>query len=356
MCAFAAAVAAIAAVFVTTGCSNQNDSVISPEPSSEQARATPVDNVVLASVTANTPDAPSPQSTAPPPVPVAPAALETVRFIAYSPPAYDPRPDSLSLPSRESIVSDLQTIRPWFDGLIIYSSQPPAMDIIECADNERFRGVVLGIWDPLSKEELMACTRLAQAHPNLITAICIGNEGLQFGRYAPDALKQAFDWMRAQVPNVPLTTSEPISQYGSRFLQELPDFHAPNIHPYFDTPLEMSMPDRAAWVIERASALAEVTGKRVLCKETGWPSGGDDRCSPETRRQFWTELRDQAARQPNASVVFAAFEAFDLPWKAEASGLPVEDHWGFFTSSRVPKTALEAFAMLSVSELAHDDV
>jgi len=266
--------------------------------------------------------------------------LAAIKFIAYSPSTFDPRPASVRQPSRPSLLADLQLIHMRFDGLIVYSCNPPTADVVEVAAAEDFRGVILGVWDPLKREEMETAVHLTGKYPNIVKAICIGNEGLQFGRYTLDDLQQAFVWMREQTPCVPLTTSEPISRYGNQTLQALPDFHAPNIHPFFDMAPDAEMSDRVAWVIERASALAKVTGKFVLCKETGWPSAGDDRCSPELQRQFWSELKKQTGKKSEAPVAFATFEAFDLPWKAEAAGQPTEGHWGLYTSAREPKSVV----------------
>jgi len=51
----------------------------------------------------------------------------------------------------------------------------------------------------------------------------------------------------------------------------------------------------------------------VLCKETGLPSGGAERFSPERQRDFWRELTVEAAKAKEQPIAFVAFEAFDWP-------------------------------------------
>lgn len=266
--------------------------------------------------------------------------MHTIRFVAYSPTGFDPRPGHHRLPDAEEIRADLQTLRPYFDGLILYSAFEPAAAILETARELRFQGVLLGVWDVTSETEMERCVALVERFPHLVKAVCLGNEGLTFRWYTHEQLAAAFARMRSLLPKLPLTTTEPISQYGDTDLQEWPDFHAPNIHPVFDS--GQHDPDRAAaWTVERARAVHEVTGKPVLCKETGLPSDGAGRFSPQTQRAFWQALQKHIERNPHSSLAFACFEAFDLHWKAAASGIPSEGHWGLWTAERKPKPGVQ---------------
>jgi len=194
----------------------------------------------------------------------------------------------------------------------------------------------------------MLAVKLAKRYHRLVKVICIGNEGLTFYRYSRKQLKAAFALVRSKLPRVPLSTSEPITQYGDRMLQSLPDIHLPNIHPSFNLGAKAGVKESVAWVIERAQSLWKVTGKPVLCKETGLPSGGDKRFSPELQRRFWGELLRYKAKMRKQPLGFAAFEAFDLPWKAEKSKLASEAHWGFWTEQRQPKPVLQSFQKLPI--------
>ena len=272
--------------------------------------------------------------------------IHDIHFIAYSPSTSDPRPEHRRVPKPEEIQADLQTLRPCFDGLILYSASEPSDDILRLAKDMRFRGVVLGVWDVQSESELQTAVDPATRCPGLVKAICLGNEGLTFRRYTHEQLASAFVWMRKRLPAMPLATSEPIAQYGDTVLQELPDFHAPNIHPVFDYGRN-DIEGAVAWVVERADAVREVTGKPVLCKETGWPSGGAARFTPEAQRAFWRLLQARIGRDPAPKVGFVYFEAFDLPWKASASGIPEEGHWGLWTAGREPKEVVREIPALS---------
>ena len=41
-----------------------------------------------------------------------------------------------------------------------------------------------------------------------------------------------------------------------------------------------------------------------------------------------------------------AFDAFDLPWKTQASGLAIEQYWGLYSGKREPFPALSAWQTL----------
>ena len=188
------------------------------------------------------------------------AWIWSIRFIAYSPSGFDPRPSHRKIPKYQDVLADLHTIRPYFDGLILYSANQPASDILKAARVLKFRGIVLGIWDPADKSELMLAVKLAKRYHRLVKVICIGNEGLTFYRYSRKQLKAAFALVRSKLPRVPLSTSEPITQYGDRMLQSLPDIHLPNIHPSFNLGAKAGVKESVAWVIERAQSLWKVTG------------------------------------------------------------------------------------------------
>jgi len=69
--------------------------------------------------------------------------------------------------------------------------------------------------------------------------------------------------------------------------------------------------------------MKRLADKAVLVMETGMPHGGDDQFSPATQRAFWASdvSAGRLARTQDSYRVWisyaAAFEAFDLHWKAE---------------------------------------
>lgn len=274
----------------------------------------------------------------------------TPKMIAYTPLGLDPRQEGNNESHPTSAFrADLQALRPAFDGLILYGyHQASTPRILAVAKELKFRAVLLGIWQPKSASELDGVAELVrQFHPHLAMGVIVGNEGITFKRYELDDLKFAGDRLRSKLPgSVPLTTSEPLVGYESEVIRQYGDFQAPNIHPVFDRP-QLGPAAAAEWARGEAQRLAAQTGKPTLLKETGFPHGGKEQFTLESQARFWSAYTEPGllVRSEQGGWVYfgVAFEAFDLPWKSEASGLPVEKNWGLFSTERKPYPALEVW-------------
>lgn len=275
----------------------------------------------------------------------------TPALVAYSPSDYDPRPEKRKVPSPDSIAADLKALRPAFDGLVLYGyNRDVTPGILAEAKRQRYRAILLGIWDPTSAEEVAGVAALVKKYDQgLALAVCIGNEGIAFNRYHLDDVTLASKILRDSLGpghSVPLCTSEPFGQYDQVDLQEFGDFLAPNIHPVFDQP-KLGAVEAVSWVRERAQALAATARKPLLVKETGAPHGGDARFTPKTQEAFWQSYRNWEQLviigEKHWVSYAAAFESFDLPWKAEQSKMPIEEAWGLLSVRRIPYPAFHVW-------------
>jgi exo-beta-1,3-glucanase (GH17 family) len=271
------------------------------------------------------------------------------KFITYTPSKLDPRnPANNQALLTSEIRKDLETLRPTFDGLVLYGYHEACTPrITAVAKSLKFRSVMLAIWDPKSAAEIDGVIALAKLHEkDFDLAIIVGNEGITFKRYEAEDLQIAAARLRAAIPaNIPLTTSEPLVGYEHDFVRNFGDFAAPNLHPVFDNEAALA-PVAAKWVHEKAIDLAQRCKKPALVKETGFPHAGKPAYTPATQREFWQAYRTADALQKSSvegawSFHGVAFEAFDLPWKSEASGLEIEKSWGLFTNDRKAHPALE---------------
>jgi len=263
-------------------------------------------------------------------------------MIAFSPTNHDPRAESRKVPSPESLRADLQKLRAAFDGLILYGYDRDTTPVIlEEAQKQGYRAVLLGIWDPKSEEEITGYAALVrQYHDKLALAVCVGNEGIFFKRYLFSDVQSAtskFQKLLGDRIRIPITTSEPFKQYDQVEIRKFGDFLAPNVHSVFDHP-EWGPADAAAWARKYALALAKSSRRSVLVKEAGMPHGGKQQFTPENQKGFWAAYTKggrlvQVTRDVWVSYA-AAFEAFDLPWKAQQSGLAIEDSWGLLGHDR----------------------
>src|SRR6266478_5245532 len=87
-------------------------------------------------------------------------------LIAFSPTHHDPRPGKdHRIPSRQSLRDDLQALRPAFDGLVLYGYDRQITPIIlDEAKRLGYRAVLLGIWDPMSKDEIADIAQLVHQY------------------------------------------------------------------------------------------------------------------------------------------------------------------------------------------------
>lgn len=273
------------------------------------------------------------------------------KMVCYFPSELDPRTEANNRAlATNSLRKDLEALRPYFDGLVLYGYHEASTPrILALAQDLKFRAVLLGIWDPKSAGETDGVATLVALHAaDFALAVCIGNEGVTHGRYEPEDIVIAAARLRSRLARtVPLTTSEPLVGYRQKFARDFGDFLAPNIHPVFDRP-QLDAVAAAAWAREQAARLARQSGKPVLLKETGFPHGGKEPHTPETQREFWRAyLEAGILARLDAPTLWSyygvAFEAFDLPWKTAETGLAVEKHWGLFNIQRQPYPALEAW-------------
>lgn len=274
-------------------------------------------------------------------------------IIALSPTNHDPRlDDNRKVPSPESLRLDLAALRPGFDGFVLYGYESEVTPVLLAeAVRQDFHAALLGVWDPTSETELTGVAELVnQYHGSLALAVCIGNEGIHFGRYSLEQLHNGMARLEALFEadvSVPLCTSEPTVEYRKEEVRELGDFLAMNVHPVWDRP-DLGPSDAVSWTRERARETAALAGKPALVKETGFAHGARPELTPDSQAEFWRHYTSR----PRVEVLSgtwvsycAAFEAFELPWKAEQSGLGIEEFWGLLSPSRTPFPAFSVWEM-----------
>lgn len=249
--------------------------------------------------------------------------IAAITWVAYSPTNADPNHGIE--PSSESIRDDLAVLRQaGFTGLVTYGSAGVlGRELPSLAQSEGFLGLIIGIWDPTSQEEINAA--VAAAEFPIVLGFCVGNEGLD-RRYDMPALSTTMQDLR-EATGKPVTTTEEIDDYSDEALLNLGDWVFPNAHPYFHNQLD---PDAAVrWTNAAYDELDRRSDRYVLFKEVGLPTAGDSagRLSEANQKRYYQELA-------RSEVDFVHFEGFDQPWKTHLS---IEPHWGIFYADRTPK-------------------
>ncbi len=249
--------------------------------------------------------------------------MSSIRWVAYSPTNADPNKGIEA--TRESIQQDLATLlQAGFTGLVTYSSSGIlGQDLPQLAQEQGFEGLILGIWDPNSQEELSAA-KAASQNP-VVLGYCVGNEGLQ-KRYDLSTLTLAIHDLK-EATGKPVTTTEEIDDYLDETLLAIGDWVFPNAHPYFHNQLNPTT--AVSWTEAAYEDVVRRAGRFVVFKEVGLPTAGDAKgqLSEENQKQYYLGLM-------RTKVKFVFFEAFDQTWKTT---LPIEPYWGIFKADRSPK-------------------
>jgi exo-beta-1,3-glucanase (GH17 family) len=252
-----------------------------------------------------------------------------IRWITYAPTNFDPTTSPPVLPSDDSVRKDLAVLRrAGFDGLVTYGMDITSLPHL--AKETGFRGLLLGVWNPNSSEELERAKQ--SANSPLVVGIIVGNEGLTFHRYDMESLRRAINDVK-RATGLPVSTTEVVETYTTnRELVEISDFLMPNAHPFFHG-TKMRDPRKAVeWTRKAYESLIEYTqGKPLLFKEVGLPTAGDEGLGEEAQALYYTLLMKTEVR-------FVYFEAFDCLFKKESA---IEPHWGLFHADRSPKPVVK---------------
>lgn len=255
--------------------------------------------------------------------------LYSLKWVAYAPTNFNPK--TLLYPSDSSMEEDLKVLfNAGFNGIVTYGSEGTLGRIPKIAKELGFQGVIMGIWDIKSQEELDHALTMV----DYVDGYCVGNEGLG-RRYGLRELKAAMTNVKVATKK-PTTTTEELDDYAKQYMLEIGDWIFPTGHPFLAN--ITSAGKAVKWVeyhyrLIRRSAPAN---EPILFKEIGYPTKGNVMAREKNQRDFFLcmEMSD---------VKFVYFEAFDQHWKRH---LPVEPYWGLFDKNRKPKR----FMQLKLSE------
>lgn len=187
--------------------------------------------------------------------------------------------------------------------------------------------------------EVARLVALAQAHPETLKAVIVGNEVLLRGEQTADGLAAYIRAVRAAVPaSVPVTTAD-VWEFWERNATLAAEVDLVTVHilPYWEdhpVAVEAAVPH----VMETWRAMAAAFApKPVIIGETGWPSEGRRRADAQpgdvAQAHF---LRGFVAAARAEGVDYNIIEAFDQPWKRALEGT-VGGAWGVFTAERALK-------------------
>lgn len=259
-------------------------------------------------------------------------------------------------PNAAQVREDLLLMLPHWQLLRNYGSDGPAVTLLEVIESDRLAMKVMqGVWiaphaPAANREQITDAVRLANEYPDIVRAVCVGNETQvhwSAHRSSLDSLITYVRQVRAAVKQ-PVTVADDYNFWNKpesvRLAAEL-DFLTVHAHPLWNS---KQLEESLAWLQQ---TLAEVQAlhpdKRLVLGETGWATSVHDegeqarlcigKVGEAEQKQLFDQVRAWAAesRQP----VFW-FEAFDENWKGGDHAAEVEKHWGVFRADRSAKKAV----------------
>jgi exo-beta-1,3-glucanase (GH17 family) len=276
--------------------------------------------------------------------------------VCYGPHRDGQRPGGPS-PTAEQIREDLRLMVRHWNLLRLYGASEVAETVLEVIRDDRIpMKVMLGVWigaddEAANEREVRDAVRLANAHPEIVVAVCVGNETQVYWAAHRSPLEPVIAHVRAVRQGVrqPVTSADDLDYWilpESRALARELDFLTLHAHPMWKgQTLDVALP----WLRDRLAAVRELHADRpVVLGETGWATSvatsGEQaeliKGRPGEREQaiFHDQVRTWAAA---ARETVFWFEAFDEEWKGGNDPAEVEKHWGLYFSDRTPKRALQ---------------
>ncbi len=278
------------------------------------------------------------------PVAMPDLATERLPCVSYSPHwrGYSPFDHTVAIPVA-AMEEDLRALRPFAGCVRTYSTAQNQDQIVPIAARLGMT-VLLGAWisadDAANRAQLDRAVAMANAHPETVRAVIVGNEVLLRGEMSAGRLAEHVRQTRERT-RVPVTSAEIWSFWLDHpELAEAVDVLTIHILPYWDD--QPGSIEQALGFSETIMArIAErFPGRPVLIGEIGWPSFGRARgpAAPGLANQAGF-VRGFSAIAARHGWDYNIIEGFDQPWKRIQEGT-VGGTWGVLSVAGQPKFPL----------------
>ena len=224
-----------------------------------------------------------------------------------------------------------------------YSTNQGLAEVVPLAARHGLK-VLLGAWigaeGPKNDREVASAIKIANAYPDTVAAVIVGNEVLLRRDQTAQKLDSYLKQVKAAV-HVPVTYAD-VWEFWLENPQLANDVDFITVHmlPYWeDQPIAVPRAlQHVTNILQRVQA--SFPGRKLFVGEIGWPSLGrmrdDARPSPTDQARF---LREFVALSQNLGVGYNFIEAFDQSWKRASEGT-VGGHGGLYDSKREAKVEL----------------
>ena len=193
------------------------------------------------------------------------------------------------------------------------------------------RKVAVGAWlaaDPgANRRALEALAALGNAGD--ADLLVVGSETLLRDDLSERDLVTYIQWVRREVPDVPVCTAEPYGEFLARpALVEASDLLMVHVYPFWEGAAIDGAAGRTVGAWEQVVAVAG--GRPVVVGETGWPDAGSPYgAAVPSAANAARFLHEATALFHDRGVPYFYFSAFDEAWKSAEPG-GVGPHWGIW--------------------------
>jgi exo-beta-1,3-glucanase (GH17 family) len=276
------------------------------------------------------------------PVPVELSFNEPFPSVSFAPFRRGQGPIAKIYPSPAEIEADMKSLVGVARGVRTYTSRE-GLDIVPELGRKYGIEVTHSAWlgqkPAINDAEVDALIKAANAYPDVIKRVIVGNEVLLRQDLPPEQLI-------ANIRKVKAAVKQPVSYADVwAFWLKYPevakevDFLTIHILPYWeDEPIGVD--GAAKHIVAIYKRMAEQFGKPILIGEAGWPTRGRSRgpavADMENAARF---VRTLALVSKENGFDYNVVEAFDQPWKAFLEGT-VGAKWGVVDENRRVKYAM----------------
>lgn len=272
------------------------------------------------------------------------SASHKLQCASYSPFGKDQSPFQQPLQIHpEQIDTDLALLATQFSCVRSYS----VTGLEKLPELARKHGLTLmiGAWVSRSASdtqiEIDNAIRMANANPDVVKAVIVGNEALLRKEITARQLVSLIEQVKSQVKQ-PVTYAD-VWEFWLKHPEVAPavDFITIHLLPYWeDNPAGI---DTALHKVERVHKrfAKQFAPKEIFIGETGWPSEGRQRETAVPSRVNQARfMRGFVAMAEEQGWHYNLIEAFDQPWKRVSEGA-VGGYWGLFDADRSDKAILQ---------------
>ncbi|MGY6277446.1 glycoside hydrolase family 17 protein [Methylomonas sp. MgM2] len=264
-------------------------------------------------------------------------------------------------PIREDIDADLSLLADKTHGIRTYSSLGGAIEETPALARKYGIGMIQGAWLGYgyedNKKEIDALIKSANANPDVVKRVIVGNEVLLRGDMNVNRLITYIREVKRAVKQ-PVSYADVWSMYMKHpeLIKEV-DFITIHILPYWeDEPISVEhASEHLENIVEQVDQEAHTIapGKPILIGESGWPSAGRQRGwaipSVVNEARYIREMIQVVNRH---GFDYNIVEAFNQPWKSSLEGV-VGANWGLFSANRKPVFPLTGPVMNNPDWLIH---